>query len=104
MEAVSVARPFRGGRRREAHQRLLHVGELARGRVVLPELLAPDPADGIVCPRDAVDELLAVARWIDANAASVRVLDVSGTFASPARPLPRYPAPARRPAGAGPTS
>lgn len=81
-----------------------HRVELARGRVVLPELLAPDPADGIVCPRDAVDELLAVARWIDANAASVRVLDVSGTFASPARPLPRYPAPARRPAGAGPTS
>ncbi|MFZ4585054.1 MAG: DEDD exonuclease domain-containing protein [Acidimicrobiia bacterium] len=63
---------------------------LERGRVAVDGLEPAPPADGPACPRNAVDELLAVARWLDANATTIRLIDVSGTFASPVRPVPRY--------------
>ena len=66
--------------------------EIVDGRVVLPDD-APTTCglDGRAVPaRDEVDELLEVARWLRRGAASLRVVTVTGTLASPRVPLPRY--------------
>jgi DNA polymerase-3 subunit epsilon len=46
-------------------------------------------------PADMVDEVLLVGAWLDANAHRVRLVDVSGTLASPIRALPSFAAGAR---------
>ncbi len=70
--------------------------EIVDGRVVLPDDAPQLGLAGRAVPaRDEVDELLEVARWLRRGAASLRVVTVTGTLASPRVRLPRY-APRRR--------
>lgn len=62
------------------------VARAAIGGTALDEV-APPPADGPLTA-EAADELLAVAAWLDAHAAQVRLLRADGELASP---LPRLP-------------
>jgi DNA polymerase-3 subunit epsilon len=66
--------------------------EIADGRVVLPDDPPTAPWLGAtgVAARDEIDELLEVARWLRRRAATLRLVSVSGTLASPRAPLPRY--------------
>jgi DNA polymerase-3 subunit epsilon len=73
--------------------------EVRQGRLVLAGERPPAPLPAGVLPREAVDEVLLVARWLRAEArhGRVRVLEVGGTLASSLVPLPSYE-PVRRPA------
>jgi DNA polymerase-3 subunit epsilon len=73
--------------------------ELRQGRLVLAGEPPPAPLPVGVLPREAVDEVLLVARWLrnEARLGRVRVLEVDGTLASSLVPLPSYE-PVRRPA------
>lgn len=76
------------------HGRLLLDGE------PVPERPAPRPDDGRPPGRDEIDELLLLARWLARAAAAgrVRLLEVSGSYASPTVRIPTYePGAARRP-------
>ncbi|MGH9120312.1 MAG: hypothetical protein ACRD0A_21315 [Acidimicrobiales bacterium] len=55
----------------------------------LPIELVPAPGPH---PGERTDEVLVVGAWLDANAHRVRVLDASGTFASPWPGLPTFAA------------
>lgn len=58
-----------------------------RGRLVTGTLLEPPAPDGPL-PKHLADELSAVAGWLEARAARVRLVDCEGTLAWP---LPRLP-------------
>ncbi|MGH7357308.1 MAG: DEDD exonuclease domain-containing protein [Acidimicrobiia bacterium] len=73
--------------------------ELQHGRLVLDDEPPPAPLAPGPLPREAIDEVLLVARWLreEAGHGRVRVLEVEGTLASSLVPLPSYE-PVRRPA------
>jgi len=72
--------------------------ELLHGRLFLRGE-APEPLPPGIPPRDAIDEVLLVARWLrdEARRGRLRILEVEGTLASSLVPLPSYD-PVRRPA------
>ncbi len=43
-----------------------------------------------VLDTSSIDEVLCVARWLDRNAGSIRVVRTEGTYSSPYPPLPRF--------------
>jgi hypothetical protein len=49
----------------------------------------PGPVDQGPLPADLADELLLIARWLDRHAASRRLDEVSGTWASPVGWVPQ---------------
>jgi DNA polymerase-3 subunit epsilon len=68
--------------------------ELRYGRLVLPEdrdaLLVDGSPPSPIADREEVDELLAVARWLEQHAGRVRLVTTRGTFASSIPRLARY--------------
>jgi DNA polymerase III subunit epsilon len=72
--------------------------ELLHGRLFLRGV-APEPLPPGLLPRDAIDEVLLVARWLrdESRRGRLRILEVEGTLASALVPLPSYE-PVRRPA------
>jgi len=65
--------------------------EIRRGRVVLDDdLLTPEHADDVAPEQAHSDEMLVVARWLNAHARRVRVLHVDGVLASIWPRVPDY--------------
>ncbi len=46
--------------------------------------------DSFVLDTSSIDEVLCVARWLERNAGSIRVIRAEGTYSSPYPPLPRF--------------
>jgi DNA polymerase III subunit epsilon len=61
--------------------------EVPPSRPLLPADLAAAAPER---PVDVADEVLLVGAWLDANAHRVRLVDVTGTLASPLPPLPSF--------------
>jgi DNA polymerase-3 subunit epsilon len=59
------------------------------GRGLVPEPPTPPPA-GEALPADAADELVAVAAFLDRYASRIRVVSMTGDWASPAPKLPTF--------------